>query len=574
MTTSDYRCLHGTFVAVRAWLLIGLLAHGGCVLDINHGGTRYRCDENPTCPDGLECLDGLCVQEDADAGTSAGDAGGDGAAAPRLGGDILYVPFGDSPALQVVHDRSGRGYSAAPRGPLSVVEGRFGDALYFEDDGGARLMIPDNPGLYLGSALTIEMWLSHDDRGEEDFLFGDYAPTSDGNAPVEIGLAITAANTLKLMVSDGCDGGLVEADSSVTVPEATWVHVAATWDGSEARIYLDGVLANAAPLVATPCESVESRAYHVGWRPGGDGFQGVIDELRVSSFVKSQADIELSMTHDSAQDISACGDRVIDAEACDSDTPCCDAAACELAPVGTPCGENGMCVADGVCELAPGRTTDGQVALYLFDEAEEATVLDQSGLEPALDLTINPIESVTWGDGFLTVNAPATLSTVVGATRIRDAVAASDEITIEAWLAPDNLQQSGPARIATVSPDPGTRDATLGQVRDAYVARLRTRSGDRGFPQAVTPEGDVATELSHVVFTRSADGERRIYVDGILRSSSVVGGDLGNWDDYPLTVANEATGDRPWLGELHLVAIFSRALGALEVQQSYLAGPL
>ena len=32
------------------------------------------------------------------------------------------------------------------------------------------------------------------------------------------------------------------------------------------------------------------------------------------------------------------------------------------------------------------------------------------------------------------------------------------------------------------------------------------------------------------------------------------------------------TGDRPWLGELHLVAIFSRALSHGEIQQNFTAG--
>jgi hypothetical protein len=80
--------------------------------------------------------------------------------------------------------------------------------------------------------------------------------------------------------------------------------------------------------------------------------------------------------------------------------------------------------------------------------------------------------------------------------------------------------------------------------------------------------------LSHVLYTRDAAGVARIYVDGALVMEGSVGGDLGNWaDDYRLALANELSLGRPWLGELRLVAVYSRALTAAEVLQNYEAGP-
>jgi hypothetical protein len=81
------------------------------------------------------------------------------------------------------------------------------------------------------------------------------------------------------------------------------------------------------------------------------------------------------------------------------------------------------------------------------------------------------------------------------------------------------------------------------------------------------------TELSHVVYTRDATGVARIYVDGVERASGMVGGDFSNWDGgFRLALANELTGDRPWLGEFYLVAIFNRALSQAEVSQNFEAG--
>jgi len=85
-------------------------------------------------------------------------------------------------------------------------------------------------------------------------------------------------------------------------------------------------------------------------------------------------------------------------------------------------------------------------------------------------------------------------------------------------------------------------------------------------------EGDdspVRTELSHVVYTRDAEGNATLYVDGETVATGAVTGDLSNWDgSYQLALANELTRDRTWLGEYRRVAVYDRALGADELRQA------
>ena len=51
-------------------------------------------------------------------------------------------------------------------------------------------------------------------------------------------------------------------------------------------------------------------------------------------------------------------------------------------------------------------------------------------------------------------------------------------------------------------------------------------------------------------------------------------GDFGSWDAaFPIYVANEATNNREWFGELHLIAVYEQALDENEVEQNFLAGP-
>ncbi|HON90994.1 MAG TPA: DUF4038 domain-containing protein [Sedimentisphaerales bacterium] len=88
---------------------------------------------------------------------------------------------------------------------------------------------------------------------------------------------------------------------------------------------------------------------------------------------------------------------------------------------------------------------------------------------------------------------------------------------------------------------------------------------DNGFFE-VPSQSVVRTEPTHVVYTRDSQGKATLYVDGEPVSTKDVTGDLSNWDDgFRLALGNELTGDRPWLGELHRIAVYARVLGPGEI---------
>ncbi|HVL93799.1 MAG TPA: LamG-like jellyroll fold domain-containing protein [Acidimicrobiales bacterium] len=225
----------------------------------------------------------------------------------------------------------------------------------------------------------------------------------------------------------------------------------------------------------------------------------------------------------------------------------------------------------------PSRLANGVQALYTFEAGSGSTVADVSGVGTPLDLTIADPSKVSWlPGGGLAVNSSTMIKSAAPAAKITDALKASNALTVEAWVKPANTTQDGPARIASISAGTLNRNVTLGQSASAWNIRLRTSSADsdaNGRPATVTPTGTATTALHHVVYTRDAAGNVNVYVDGVLRASGTVGGNLSNWDSaYQLVLANETTGDRPFLGELHLVAFWNRALAASEVQQNFSAG--
>ncbi len=222
--------------------------------------------------------------------------------------------------------------------------------------------------------------------------------------------------------------------------------------------------------------------------------------------------------------------------------------------------------------------TQDLLALYTFAEDSGTTVPDVSNVGAPLNLEISG--NTSWiAAGGLAVNSSSSISSPGAASKIIDAVRTSDALSVEVWIKPTNITQDGPARIASISSDQSNRNFTLGQglwgtnPSDLFDVRLRTAETDtNGQPSLTTSSGSASTQLQHLIFTYG-DGQRRIYKDGLLIESGSLNGDLNNWDaTYPLVLANEATGDRPWLGELHLVAVYNRDLTAAEVTENYEAG--
>ncbi len=207
-------------------------------------------------------------------------------------------------------------------------------------------------------------------------------------------------------------------------------------------------------------------------------------------------------------------------------------------------------------------------ALYRFDSGTGDVVRDAANAGDPLDLKIADPSATRWLSDGLAILKPTLLSTSAPPRRLIDAVKNVKAISIEAWITPASLSQTGPARIVSLSSGVSQRNFTLGQEADRIEMRYRSERTDRnGIPAMTSRPASVETRPTHVVFTRDERGRARLYVNGIEQASNDLGGDLSNWDGaFPLLLANESTRDRPWLGTLHLVAIFSRALTPDEIE--------
>jgi hypothetical protein len=224
-------------------------------------------------------------------------------------------------------------------------------------------------------------------------------------------------------------------------------------------------------------------------------------------------------------------------------------------------------------EVRASRAEKGLLALYRFPGTEARAIPDSAGAGGTLKLASTDYGSISRDSDRFKVRAPALLTSESPSTRIVDACKATNEITVEAWIAPANSTQTGPARIISLSSGTGERNFTLAQLGDRFDVRLRTTATDaNGQPSLSSAEGTATTQPTHVVYTRNASGAARIFVNGKQSAELKAPGDFSGWNsEYKLVAVNETTRDRPWQGDLFLAALYSRALSAEEVQANFQA---
>ena len=249
----------------------------------------------------------------------------------------------------------------------------------------------------------------------------------------------------------------------------------------------------------------------------------------------------------------------------------------------------------------PRHSDAGLQVLYTFREDRDNIIRDVSEVGEPLNLHINDYkwkDCCKWEEGGLEILKPTKLESSKPATKLIEACKQTNALTIEAWVKPSREDQTNPARIITLSNSQLTRNFSLQQgvwlsaseTRNWYSARLRSTGTDNnGKPKDNRHEFVAAIEfnptpdLVHLVFTRDQFGIERLYINGLQQvvtndngakqTERTVQGTFENWDGtFRFSLANEATGDRPWLGTYYKIAIYNCALTASKISHHYKQG--
>ncbi|MEE4246957.1 MAG: LamG domain-containing protein, partial [Kangiellaceae bacterium] len=232
---------------------------------------------------------------------------------------------------------------------------------------------------------------------------------------------------------------------------------------------------------------------------------------------------------------------------------------------------------DGIPASSGGRYEADAIATWQFKTGSGSTAFDTSGVEPALELTLNG--EVEWVGGWgINLKGGSARGSTSNSKKLHDLIKSTNEYSIEGWFAPANVTQEGPARIVTYSAGQTRRNFMLGQTLYNYdFLNRQTNSDANGDPSLSTAnEAErLQATLQHVVVTYSPVNGRRIYVNGEYTGDvdDTTPGTLNDWDDsYALVLGAETDNENKWAGVVKFLSIHNRALTDAQILQNFDAG--
>ena len=185
-----------------------------------------------------------------------------------------------------VTDASGNSNSGTAASTTWSSSGKYGKALSFNGTS-SRVTIPDTASLHLSSAMTLEAWVRPSavtnkwrdviEKGNDNY----YLEATSNKSSRPAGGAIIGGST-------------AEASGTTALAVNTWTHLAATYDGSALRLYVNGNLTRT--TAKTGAITASTGALTIGSDPFyGQYFAGLIDEIRIYNIALTQAQIQSDM---------------------------------------------------------------------------------------------------------------------------------------------------------------------------------------------------------------------------------------------------------------------------------------
>jgi len=226
-----------------------------------------------------------------DAAGNAGPASGEGAATVQQqtpAGLVAAYAFNEGSGT-AVNDASGKNNRGTTSGGTTwTTGGRNGGAMTFNGTN-AMVTVADSASLDLTTGLTIEAWVRAADTSAvwstialkerpNGMCYGLYAKTSSSGPSLQVRT-----------------GGSEPRTPNVAVPGAnTWVHVAATYDGSTLRMYVNG--GQVAGANATGAVTTSNSALRIGGNSvWGEYLSGSLDDLRIYNRALTAVEIGADM---------------------------------------------------------------------------------------------------------------------------------------------------------------------------------------------------------------------------------------------------------------------------------------
>ncbi|MFN7966978.1 MAG: LamG-like jellyroll fold domain-containing protein [Acidobacteriota bacterium] len=205
-------------------------------------------------------------------------------------GPVLALSFNTVPNT-VVRDASGRRNDGVTNGQVTIAPGRYGNALAFGGQSAQSIVtVGDDPSLDLTTGMTLEAWVY------PTATLARWPTIIMKQQPAQLVYVLYAnADTNQANTHLSIGGSLRDARGGTQLPLNTWTHLAATYDGTTIRMYVNATqvgtrtIAGAILTSNSPLQIGGNRIWNDEW------FTGRIDEVRVYDRALSPAEITSDM---------------------------------------------------------------------------------------------------------------------------------------------------------------------------------------------------------------------------------------------------------------------------------------
>ncbi|MFO0969605.1 MAG: LamG-like jellyroll fold domain-containing protein, partial [Gemmataceae bacterium] len=444
---------------------------------------------------------------------------------------------------------SAGGNNATLHGPSDYSQGKVNQA--FNLDGSNYLQIPDSPSLK-PTSISIEAWVKPDFSSRPRIGY-DYdtillkqnnwdAPVAPGDGyalitamdstaswPTGFGPNVTVPVGTPVFYITVGGSGYIQLFSDTAIPDdGAFHHVAATYDGTAVKIYLDGVLTGSHAVTGAIRHSTADAfiGYDPTW-PALPTSRTSVDD--VALFARALSGGEVRATYNA--------------------------------------GSNGL-GSIGYTETVTVRATDNgfptdAVSLYPLDGSVADVV---GGNNPSATSAVSFVggkigQGATFGaGGYIDIPDSASLQ--------------NQQFTLSAWVQPVAAGVFGGNGNAIIEKD--LNSGSVGSTKmgwDPQTGRFVFVVGDYASQRVFSTNSFSAGQFYHVAGT--FDGTTiRLYVNGQLEASLAAPHTVVYDSSIPWTIGNNgpAFRNRVWQGVIDDVNIFNRPLSAAELQAAYKAG--
>ena len=215
-----------------------------------------------------------------------------------LGGEQLWLSPTVANNVNPFNDQSGQGNNGTAVGTTVVADSGSGGSYAYDFDGVAdRISTTFAPASWVTTGVfSLSAWVKYDTLGDSGIVGGGIGTSNAGVANVYDTFASNRGHGT--VYSKGTGGGTYAArayaNDLASVTTSQWYHVLSVGDGTEVRIYVDGVLSGTTAIAAFAASGWTS-SLEVGCTLSSSTriwfLDGRVDDIRAFNRTLNQAEI-------------------------------------------------------------------------------------------------------------------------------------------------------------------------------------------------------------------------------------------------------------------------------------------